>query len=204
MALSLEEVNQFKHAPVDGLLPVIAHRWSPRSFKETPIPAEHIQLILEAARWSASSSNVQPWRFLVGRKGSETHTKIFSTLVAFNQSWAGNPDLLIFGFADQKDAKGNINRYAAYDLGQATATLILQAGALGLMAHSMGGFDHNAARQVFGFTEDHVLGAVTAIGYQDEPSALTNEQVLEREVAARERKPLSEIALTALGQPLEF
>jgi hypothetical protein len=72
------------------------------------------------------------------------------------------------------------------------------------MAHSMGGFDHNAARQVFGFTEDHVLGAVTAIGYQDEPSALTNEQVLEREVAARERKPLSEIALTALGQPLEF
>ena len=36
------------------------------------------------------------------------------------------------------------------------------------------------------------------------PDALTTEQLREREIAPRERKPLSEIALTALDTPLTF
>ena len=202
MALSLEELNRLKEAPVEGLLPAIAHRWSPRAFKETPVSSHDLKLILEAARWAASSSNMQPWRYLVGQKGSETHSKIFSTLVGFNQSWAGKPDVLILGFAEQKDGKGNANRYALYDLGQSVVSLILQATALGLATHSMGGFDHDVARKAFALTEDHILGAVIAVGYQDEPSSITIEQMLQREVAPRERKPLSEIALSALDTPL--
>jgi nitroreductase len=190
MSMSIEEVNNFKQTPVDGMLPALAQRWSPRSFKETPVSSADLKIILEAARWSASSSNLQPWRFLVGKKGSETHRKIFSTLVGFNQGWAGKPDVLILGFAELKDAKGNANKYALYDLGQSAACLCIQASALGLHTHSMAGFDHNAAQTAFNLTEDHALGAVIAIGYQDEPSALANEQMLQREVAPRERKPL--------------
>src|SRR5882762_4682524 len=115
MSMSIEEVNNFKQTPVDGMLPALAQRWSPRSFKETPVSSADLKIILEAARWSASSSNLQPWRFLVGKKGSETHRKIFSTLVGFNQGWAGKPDVLILGFAELKDAKGNANKYALYD-----------------------------------------------------------------------------------------
>ncbi len=204
MALSIEEVNHIKKAPVEGMLPALANRWSPRSFKETAVSSHDLKLILEAAQWAASSNNLQPWRFLVGRKGSETHDKIASTLIGFNLAWAGKPDVLILGFAELKDGKGNPNRYATYDLAQAAVSLIIQATALGLKSHSMGGFDLDAARNVFSLTEDHVLGAVIAIGYQDEPSALTNEQILQREVAPRERKPLSEIALAALDQPLEI
>jgi nitroreductase len=197
-------VNKLKQAPAEGMLPALASRWSPRAFKETPVSANDLKIILEAARWAASSSNAQPWRFLVGVKGSETHAKIFSALVPFNQGWAGKPHVLILGFADLKDRKGNSNRYAAYDLGQAAVSLILQATALGLATHSMGGFDNDAARKAFGLTDDHFLGAVIAIGYQDEPSALADEQLLEREIAPRERKPLSEVALAALGKPLEI
>jgi nitroreductase len=204
MPLSIEQINEIKQAPVEGMLPALAHRWSPRSFKETPVSSNDLKIILEAARWAASSSNAQPWRFLVGVKGSETHAKIFSALVPFNQGWAGKPHVLILGFADLKDRKGNPNRYAAYDLGQAAVSLILQATALGLATHSMGGFDNDAARKAFGLTDDHFLGAVIAIGYQDEPSALADEQLLEREIAPRERKPLSEVALAALGKPLEI
>ena len=204
MSMSIEEINNIKQAPVDGMLPAIALRWSPRSFKETPVATADLKIILEAAGWAASSSNLQPWRFLVGKKGSETHRKIFSTLVGFNQSWAGKPDVLILGFAEQKDSKGNLNNYALYDLGQAAACLCIQALALGLHTHSMAGFDHDAAQTAFNLTEDHALGAVIALGYQDEPSALTNEQLLEREVAPRERKPLSEIALLELAKPFAF
>lgn len=204
MPLSIEQVNELKQAPVEGMLPVLAHRWSPRSFKDTPISSNDLKIILEAARWAASSSNEQPWRFLVGVKGSETHEKIFGTLVGFNQTWADKPHVLILGFALHKDTKGNPNRYAVYDLGQATVSLIAQATALGLATHSMGGFDQDAARRAFNLTEDYAIGAVIAIGYQDEPAAIANEQMRQREIAPRERKPLSVIALTALDKPLEI
>jgi nitroreductase len=204
MSMSIEEINNFKQAPVEGMLPALAHRWSPRSFTEAPVAAADLKIILEAARWAASSSNVQPWRFLVGKKGSETHTKIFSTLVGFNQAWAGKPDVLILGLAEQKDSKGNLNKYALYDLGQASACLCVQASALGIHTHSMGGFNHSAAQTAFNLTEDHVVGAVIALGYQDEPSAITVEQLREREVAPRERRPLNEIALVELAKAFEF
>lgn len=202
MTLSLEEVNHLKQAPVEGMLPELANRWSPRAFNEQPVSKSDLKLILEAARWAASSSNLQPWRFLVGQHGSETREKIFSVLVEFNQGWAAKADVLILGFAEGKDAKGNVNTYAAYDLGQAAVSLVVQATALGLATHSMGGFNHDAARKAFGLSDHYVLGAVIAVGYQAEPSALTNEQILRREVAPRERKPLSEIALAALDTPL--
>ena len=204
MSLSIEQVNALKQAPVEGMSSILAHRWSPRSFKETPVSANDLRIILEAARWAASSSNLQPWRFLVGVKGSETHTKIFETLVGFNQGWAGKPGVLILGFAELKDSKGNPNHYAVYDLGQAAVSLVIQATALGLATHSMAGFDHEAARKAFNLTEEYALGAVIAIGYQDDPSAIANEQMLQREIAPRERKPLGEIALTALGKPFEI
>ena len=201
MTLSLEEANRLKQAPVPSMLPVIATRWSPRSFKDEPVSSAELKTILEAARWSASSSNEQPWRYFVGVKGTETWNKIFACLVPFNQSWARNAGVLLLAFAQTRTAKGSHNHYALYDLGQATATLILQAHALGLVSHSMGGFDHAAARTTFGLSEDYALGAVVAIGHQDEPSALSNEALLEREVAQRDRKPLSEIALAALSVP---
>ena len=204
MSLSIEEVNALKQTPVEGMLPALAHRWSPRAFKETPVPANDLKIVLEAARWAASSSNEQPWRFLVGVKGSETHKKIFETLVGFNQSWAGKAGVLILGFAHLKDGKGNPNNYALYDLGQSAVSLVIQATALGLATHSMAGFDHEAARRAFNLTGEYALGAVIAIGYQDDPSALANEQILEREIAPRQRKPLSEIALTALDTPFEI
>ena len=204
MTVSMEELNQSKQAPVEGMLPAIAHRWSPRAFKETPVSSTDLKTILEAARWAASASNEQSSRFLVGVKGTETYTKILQVLVPFNQSWAGKANILILGIALNKNNKGNPIQYALYDLGQAAAQLVIQAAALGLATHSMAGFDRDAANATFGLGEDYSLGAVIAIGHQDEPSALTNETLLQRELAPRERKPLTEIALAALDTPLSI
>jgi nitroreductase len=200
---SKEELNRQKSAPVEGMLRVLADRWSPRAFEEESVSPSNLNLILEAARWAASSGNSQPWRFLVGIHGTETHKKIFSTLVGFNQAWAGKAGVLILGFAELKNAKGEPNAYALYDLGQAAVTLITQASALGLHTHSMAGFDHDAARKAFHLTDDQGFGAVIAVGYQAEPSTIADAKMLEREIAPRERKPLSEIAFTSLSTPLD-
>ena len=206
MTLSAAEVNRLKQAPaVEGVLPLFHDRWSPRALDSRAISTADLTRIFEAARWTASSSNEQPWRFLLGIRGTETHDNIFSSLVGFNKAWAGSAPVLILGIAAAKASSGRPNTYALYDLGAATSVLTLQAAALGIGSHQMGGFDHAIARQALTIPEeDYALGAVIALGYQAEPSTLGNEQLREREVAPRDRKPLKEIVLSALGTPADL
>jgi nitroreductase len=203
MALSASEVHQLKKAPGhDSILPVVLHRWSPRSFADRDVSSADLKTAFEAARWAASSFNEQPWRFLVGTRNSETYRKILSVLMEFNQLWARTAPVLILGVAKTKFShNGSPNAVALYDLGAAAATLCYQATALGLHTHQMGGFDRDAARKVFGVPEDYIFGAVIALGYQGEPAALPSEQMQAQETAPRQRKPLSEIVLSGWGEP---
>lgn len=206
MPLSAAEVKEIKKAPaVEGVLPAILHRWSPRSYTDKAVPLETLAKIFEAARWSASSSNEQPWRFFIGLKGDATYEKIFSTLVPFNQAWAGKAPVLVLGVASTKSSRsGEENAYALYDLGAAVSLLTVQAAELGVAAHSMGGFDHAAALKTLDIPAGYVAGAVTALGYQGEPADLGHEKMIAMEEAPRERKPLSEIVLSAWGIPAKL
>jgi nitroreductase len=199
MTLSAHEVNQLKHAPaVDGVLPVLHQRWSPRSFASRDVAPADLAKVFEAARWAASSFNEQPWRFLVGVHGSEAYTKIFNSLGEFNQAWAKSAPVLILGTARTRFSHNDTpNRVALYDLGAASSYLTLQAAALGLATHQMAGFDPDAARKAFGIPDVYELGAVIALGYQGEPAALGNEQIVAQEVAPRTRKPLKEFVFSA-------
>ena len=98
MTLSAAEVSNLKKAAtVDGVLPAIQGRWSPRSFSDRDVSAADLARVFEAARWAASSYNEQPWRFLVGARNSLTYKKILGSLMAFNQAWAGSAPVLILG-----------------------------------------------------------------------------------------------------------
>lgn len=206
MILSANEVNQLKHAPaVEGVLPVFHARWSPRSFSDRAVSPTDLAKVFEAARWAASSFNEQPWRFLVGTRNSNTYKKIFDSLGAFNQVWAGSAPVLILGAAKTRFSHNNTsNRVALYDLGAAASYLTLQAAALGIATHQMAGFDEAAARQAFEIPDIYAIGAVIALGYQGEPAALTNEQMLAQEVAPRTRKPLSEFVFSSWDFPADL
>jgi nitroreductase len=203
MTLSASEVNQLKQAPApENVLPVIRHRWSPRSFADRDVSPSDLKTIFEAARWAASSYNEQPWRYFVGTRNSETYKKIFSTLMEFNQQWARTAPVLILDLAQTTFShNGTPNPVALYDLGAAAATFCYQATALGLFTHQMAGFDRDAARKVFNVPDDFSFGAVIALGHQGEPAALSNQQMLVQETSPRQRKPLSEFVLSAWGEP---
>jgi len=202
VTLSAREVHALKKAPaVEGVLPLFHERWSPRSFTDREVSAETLGKVFEAARWAASSFNEQPWRFLVGRRGDSAYQKIFGSLGEFNQKWARTAPVLILGAAKTKFShSGADNRHALYDLGAAASYMTLQAAALGLATHQMAGFDPEAARKAFGIPEEYALGSVIALGYQGEPAALGDETLIEREIAARTRKPLGEFVFKEWGE----
>ncbi|KAA6463232.1 nitroreductase [Acidobacteria bacterium AB60] len=206
MTKTAAEVDQLKRAPATkGVIPEVLHRWSPRSFAERPVSSGDLQTVFEAARWAASSYNEQPWRFIVGQKGSETWQKILSVLGEFNQLWARTAPVLILGATRVKFSHNESdNPVALYDLGAAAITLCYQATALGLHTHQMAGFDRDAARRVFKVPEVFHFGAAIALGYQGEPASLTVPQMLEQEVSPRTRKPLSAFVFSAWDEPAIF
>jgi nitroreductase len=159
LTLSIEEVNDLKHAPVvDGVLPIFHLRWSPRSFSDRDVPSADLAKVFEAARWAASSFNEQPWRWLVGKRNSTAYNKILDSLMPFNQAWAGNAPVLILGTAKTTFSHNDTpNRVALYDLGAASSYLTLQAAALGLVTHQMGGFDQDKARKSFAIPEHFLI-----------------------------------------------
>jgi nitroreductase len=185
-----------------NLHPHIRERWSPRSFRDAPVSLEDLWTLLEAARWAPSSSNEQPWRFIVGRKeDKETFAKVLSVLVEGNQAWAKNAPVLLLAVAKKTNSKGAENRWAWHDVGLALGSLVFQATAIGLHVHMMAGFDADKAREVFHIPEGYEATTAAAVGYLGDPNALP-ERLKERELAPRQRKPIEEIAFRSdWGRP---
>jgi nitroreductase len=200
-----EAIDKLKHAPdVAGVDDLIRRRWSPRAYADKDVPAAELKRLFEAARWAASSSNEQPWRFLVGRRGDQTYEKIFNALVEFNQGWAKSAPVLVLSVAKKTfTGKDQPNAYGLHDTGAATAHLALQATADGLHAHSMAGFDREQMRASFGIPSDYEIGSVTAIGYFGDPASLP-ERMQKTEVAPRQRKPLDEFVFSEWEKPAQF
>ncbi len=172
---------------------VIANRWSGRAYDaEKAVTQQQIVSMLEAARWAPSCFGDQPWRLIVWDKNTDSTAwqQAFDCLVPGNQAWVKDAPILVLVCADTLFAHNQKpNRFAQYDTGAAAENLCLQAQALGLMAHQMGGYDADAARKAFNVPEQYTLMAMISVGHPADVLSLTGE-VLARETAPRSRKPL--------------
>lgn len=178
-----------------SLIDPIASRWSPRAFDEShSLTAGALEAVFEAARWSASANNTQPWRFIITRRGGEAFAKIEQSLLGFNQQWAGRAAALVVNVAKLSDTNGKELPWAKYDLGQAVASYSLQARAEGLFVHQMGGFSADEIRSAFGLPEIYEPVSVTALGQLGDLDTLP-ETLREREQAERSRVPLDDLIL---------
>ena len=177
--------------------PLLAGRWSPRAFDPTPVAVEDVTALIEAARWAPSAMNHQPWRFVVGRQDDSgadpTYKGIYDALAGGNQVWASSAPVLVVGLARVVDEDGTPRAIAPYELGLAVGQLTVQAHALGLHVHQMGGFDPAQVVDTFDVPEGFRPVIVLAVGRLGDAAALP-QRLAERETAPRDRLPLSEIA----------
>ena len=170
------------------------NRWSPRAFADKPIALDIIKKVLEAARWTASCFNEQPWRFIIGIKDqNESYTKILNSMGEFNQLWAKNAPVLILACGKKVFTHNQKpNKHFSYDVGQAAASLSLQATAENLFVHQMAGFSPEKAREFFNIPEDYEAITTMAMGYLGDPDSL-DEKSKASELATRVRRPMHEI-----------
>lgn len=185
-----------RNAQTDApLITPLVERWSPRAYDPTAeVDPAVLRTILEAARWAPSANNVQPWRFLVARRGSDAFTTVHDAMLGFNQVWADSAAVLIVNVAETVDPEGKPRPWARYDLGQAVAHLTVQAQHEGLHTHQMGGFDAARIHDAFDLDASLEVVSITAIGVLGDVDALPD-ALREREVAPRLRKPLEELVL---------
>ncbi|MCR2804675.1 nitroreductase family protein [Paenibacillus soyae] len=172
--------------------PLILNRWSPRSYEEKSVTDDVLFTVLEAARWSPSSGNQQPWRFYVART-EEEHEQFRKFIKPRNRLWADKAPVLLLLASVKVREIGEPNGAHAFDAGAAWATLAFQARLLGLSTRAIGGFEHDVARETLG-TPDHIaLHAVIALGYRGEADAL-DESFREAE-KPNGRRPLADSLL---------
>lgn len=186
--------------PAETSVPVhqlISHRWSPRIFENRAVEPEKLRALFEAARWAASSYNAQPWYFIVATKDDTVnYQRVLDCFVEFNQGWAKSAPVIALSVAQMKFGHNNQpNSHAFHDVGQAAATLQIQAEELGLAVHQMAGIIPDKAREIFKIPVGFDVVAGFAIGYPGDPANLPA-PLREKEVAPRERKALDSFVFT--------
>jgi nitroreductase len=172
----------------------IAKRFSPRAYSGKHVEREKLLTVLEAARWSASSYNEQPWRFIVASKENpEAFQKLLSVANEWNQKWATLSPVLILTVA-KKDFSHMAakNNHAWHDVGQTVATLSLEAAQHDLYIHQMAGIDAAKAKELYNVPDDYEVVSLFTLGYVGDAKDLP-EEFHKGEKRKRERKPLSEL-----------
>lgn len=178
-----------------SLHPLLAERWSPRGFDaEFSLTDDDVMALLEAAQWSPSAGNSQPWRILPTLRGSDSFAALLATLDEGNRIWAFRASALLLMASAVRGDDGKQRRWAWYDAGQAATALTVQATSLGLSVHQMGGFDADAVRASFDLAAEIEPIAVLAVGRFD-PEADLPDYLAERERAPRVRMPIAQIVL---------
>jgi nitroreductase len=148
--------------PVDPLFP---GRWSPRSMDGSHVDRPTLMTLFEAARWSPSCNNAQPWRFIYAPRGSEAWPGFLDLLTPRNKLWCAQAGaLVVIASRNDFEHNGKPNKTHSFDAGAAWMSLALQASLLGLIAHGMAGFDYGRAIEAVGLPDGYSVEAMCAIG----------------------------------------
>jgi nitroreductase len=157
-----------------------------RHFTDEPVAEEDLQALLEVARWTGSSRNSQPWRFLFIRdvaliralaEAGQPQTRSLNTATA-----------AIAIVLPQDEERTTVH---AYDDGRVAERILVAAGMLGLGAGIC--WVRSDVRQRFGemldLPDGHFVRTIMAIGH---PSG---EGRAAKSAAGQARLPLRELVL---------
>jgi nitroreductase len=168
-------------------------RWSPRAFAGEPLEEAQLMQLFEAARWSPSCFNSQPWRFIYAIRDTQHWSGLFNLLMDMNQVWAQDAGALIAVVSKTTFDSGDAAPTHSFDTGSAWMAMALQAQSLGLASHAMWGFHHDQVPSALGLTEEYAVQAMVAVG---KPGAVASlpEKYQEREIPSP-RKHIEDFAM---------
>lgn len=187
--------------PIHDLL---RKRWSARAFSSRRVEKTKLFSILEAARWTPSSRNEQPWRYIIFTTDNPSRLLEAQSVLLESNSFAKQAPILICAITKKTYTDSlELNRLYFHDLGAANENMFLECFNQGLIMHEMGGFNVKLAREIFNIPDDYEVGIMIAVGYQGTNDSLP-EKFKVKNTKPRERKHLSEIAfLEDLGQGIQ-
>ena len=163
-----------------------------RSLQPVEITRELVEDLASHAQLMASCFNNQPWRY-VFVYDKEKLVKLFTALSRSNK-WSKQASMIIAAFSKpEDDCQIRDREYHQFDLGMATATMILRATELGLVAHPIAGFSPKKTREILGIPEEYNVLTLIIVGKKmDELHPSLNENQAETEAKRPARKPFEE------------
>jgi nitroreductase len=187
--------------PIHDLL---RKRWSARAFSSRRVEKTKLFSILEAARWTPSSRNEQPWRYIIFTTDNPSRLLEAQSVLLESNSFAKQAPILICAITKKTYTDSlELNRLYFHDLGAANENMFLECFNQGLIMHEMGGFNVKLAKEIFNIPDDYEVGIMIAVGYQGTNDSLP-EKFKVKNTKPRERKHLSQIAfLEDLGQGIQ-
>lgn len=177
--MSPEQLEIQGRQSLEGVNDMFVRRWSPRQYRSDPVPERDLAIMMEAARWSPSAYNEQPWRFFTST--AESREKFLALLVEANQKWAASAPVIGFLVASTRfDRNDKVNSHAEFDSGSAWMAFNLQASLMGYKAHGMAGIHYEQVYEVLGLnpeTQRVICGFTLGVG-AEAPDSLTPRKAL--------------------------
>jgi shikimate kinase/nitroreductase len=180
------------------LSPFFMDRTSTRSFTDREVTDDELAALFEAARWTPSWFNNQPWIFVYETDGPDRQA-FLDVIVEGNRWWAQAAPVVGLVLA-RTELEGFMARSRDFDVGAATMAMTIQATMLGLSVHLMGGIDLDAAHALTGAdpaTTEIICGFV--VGHKGDGSELP-ENYRAREIPTG-RKPVASFVHRGAGMP---
>ena len=148
----------------------LAHaRYSVRSFQNSPIEEEKMNLILEAGRIAPTACNNQPQKVYVA-KSAEDRQKLATVCRCTYDA----PVILVVCYDRNRDWKNKLQ--PGYESGETDAAIVcthmmLQAFELGIGSCWVGYFNAKEVREALGLPENLTVSALLPIGYPTDDAA---------------------------------
>lgn len=140
--------------------PILARR-NVRAYEDRPIPADHLDTILEAARRSPSSMNQQAWDFVAVTERDRLRDLALTWRYAGHVAGSAATIALVIPASGDRDERDTY----WYDIGQVTMSIMLAAAAIGVGSGHASVGDQALARSVLGLPDDRECAMLVALGY---------------------------------------
>jgi len=160
----------------------IRARRNVRQHTDQPIAREDLERILEAGRRAPSSGNWQPWNFVVVTDRGQL-TELAKVWERGGRHIAQSAATIALVAKEPEDERHR--DWLMYDLGQATANMMLAAADLGIGSGHSSVRDQEQAQRVLGFPDGYLAVYLIGLGYPaDRPL---------RPIARPDRRPFDDV-----------